>query len=233
MVAWPEQPPGIAGSHAGADRHAGCEPLGQRHHIGPGARVLPAVPLAGAPHATLHLVAHHQPALVVADGAQFTLELRVRHIDATLALNHLEQDGNHVAIVLRDAAHGFNILVRHTDEALHQGLEAGLGLAVAGCRQGRHGAAVKRALHDDDVRQLHALVVAVHARELDRGLVGLTARVAEEHLVHTGGLRDTVGELLLQRNAIEVGGVDELARLFGNGLDQSRVSVAQRIDRDT
>ena len=56
MVARLEQAGRLATGQAGADRHAGTEPLGQRHDIRLDAGVLVAEPLAGARHAALHLV---------------------------------------------------------------------------------------------------------------------------------------------------------------------------------
>jgi hypothetical protein len=65
-----------------------------------------------------------------------------------------------------------------------QRLEAGLHLAVARGGKRCQGAAVEGLFHDDDGGQIDALLVAVHARQLDRRLVGLATGVAEEHLVH-------------------------------------------------
>ena len=62
---------------AGADRHAGPETLGERHHVGADAGVLEDEPLAGAADAGLHLVEHEQPAVGVADLAQLRQVVRV------------------------------------------------------------------------------------------------------------------------------------------------------------
>jgi hypothetical protein len=70
VVARAEDVGGLGAGHHGADRHARAQALGQRHHVGLDARPLVGEPLAGAAHAALHLVDHHQPVAGVAQGAQ-------------------------------------------------------------------------------------------------------------------------------------------------------------------
>jgi hypothetical protein len=42
----------------------------------------------------------------------------------------------------------------------------------------------------------------------------------------------TVGQLLLQGNLVQIGGVDQLAHLIGERCDQPRMRMTQRVDRD-
>jgi len=105
-------------------------------------------------------------------------------------------------VVLGDLADGLDVLVGHADEALHQRLETGLGLAVAGGRQGGQGAAVKGFFHDDDDRRIDALLMAEEAGQLDGGLVGFATGVAEKDLFHAGKPGQTIGKLLLQGNPV-------------------------------
>jgi hypothetical protein len=88
-----------------------------------------------------------------------------------------------VLVVRRDLAHRVEVVQRHAHEALHQRLEACLDLAAAGRPRASRASAVEGLFHDDDGGLGDAAVVAVLARHLDARLVGLEARVAEEHLV--------------------------------------------------
>jgi hypothetical protein len=70
VVARLEHAGGAAGREAGADRHAGAEPLGQGHDVGKDTGMLVGKPYPGAADAALDLVDHEQPVLLVADLAQ-------------------------------------------------------------------------------------------------------------------------------------------------------------------
>jgi hypothetical protein len=85
--------------------------------------------------------------------------------------------------VLGDPLQGFEVVVRHAREALHQRLEAGLYLAITGGAQGGERAAVKTAVGHHHRRHADAAPVAVFAGNLDRRLVGLGAGVAEERFL--------------------------------------------------
>jgi hypothetical protein len=72
----------------------------------------------------------------------------------------------------------------------------------------------------------------VLAHDLDRQFAGLGPGIAEEH-----GVGETVGDQALGQagllgNLIQIRGVPELLALFDQGLDQMRMAMAQRIDRD-
>ena len=67
----------------------------------------------------------------------------------------------------------------------------------------------------------------VLARHLDGGLVGLGARIGEEHDVREGVLDESPGQLLALRDLVEVRGVPELAGLLGQRLDEMRMGVAE------
>ena len=108
----------------------------------------------GASHAGLDLVEHEQPAVGIAQGAQARQVVRRRDVDPALALDRLDQDGGDVVAVGRGRLHRGDVVVGDAHEALDQGLEAGLDLAVAGGAQGGQGAAVKAAVHDQDGRFL-------------------------------------------------------------------------------
>ena len=88
-------------------------------------------------------------------------------------------------------------------------------------------------LHHDDGGFGDVLVlVREQARQLDGGLVGLGAGIAEEAQVHAGDVAQGAAEFFLQRHFIQDGGVHQGARLVGNGLGDHRVGVAESADGD-
>ena len=95
------------------------------------------------------------------------------------------------------------------------------------------GAAVERAGEADHVDPFGlAIGVVEAARRLDRAFDRLGARIAEEHHVGEGRIRQPLGEAFLSGNAEDVRHVPELARLLGQGGDQRRVRVAERVGGD-
>ena len=105
-------------------------------------------------------------------------------------------------------------------------------LAVGGLgRQGEraHGATVERALGGDEPG------AAGPAGELERGLVGLGAGVAEEDARVVGPAEEAdeaLGQGDLRLGGEEVGDVAEGAELGGDGLDEGGVGVAEGVDGD-
>ena len=91
---------------------------------------------------------------------------------------------------------------------------------------------MKGAVENDDFGHLHAALVAEQPGHLDGGFVGLKARVAEKHVAQTTALNQHSGQLLLQLDVVEVGGMDDLADLLAQGGHQARVGMAQRVDRN-
>ena len=72
----------------------------------------------------------------------------------------------------------------------------------------------------------------VLARHLDGGLVGLGARIGEEGHVREGRVHEAPAQPLALRDLEQVRGVPELLRLRGQGLDEVRMGVAERVHRD-
>ena len=85
------------------------------------------------------------------------------------------------------AATAPQIVIGNIDEARHHRLEAGVVLGLGGGGQRGEGPAVEAAFHRDDL--VPALLVAVGPGQLDGGLVGLGAAVAEEALAAERPLR--------------------------------------------
>jgi hypothetical protein len=73
---------------------------------------------------------------------------------------------------------------------------------------------------------------SVLADELDRTLVGLGARVAEERLAAEARAAEPLRELHSALGQVEVRRVGEHADLLANRLDHRRMTVADRADRD-
>jgi hypothetical protein len=184
------------------------------------------------PDSALDLVDHEEPFLAVADLAHLLEVAHVGDVDAALALEHLQQHGDHGGVALADLLDRGEVVVGHPQESAHQRLEAGLCLARAGGRKRRERAAVPGLLHHDDGGVLHAALVAVEARDLDGALVGFGARVAEEGVVHVRDRADLGrGALLLGHDEV-VGDMDEALRLLGDRLRELRMPVAQAAHGD-
>src|SRR5690606_18938176 len=98
---------------------------------------------------------------------------------------------------------------------------------LAGEGEGAHGAAVEGAVGGDDV------AASGHAADLEGGLVGLGAGVAEVDLaVAAEELQQPFGEGDGRLGDVEVGDVAEGGDLRGDGLDDGGVGVAERVDGD-
>ena len=230
MAAGREQLRRRAARQARPDGHAVPKALGERHHIRRHALVLAGEPFAGAAQAGLDLIEHQEPAALVADPAQ-VLQIAVGgDLDAALAGDRLDEHGHDVLVVLGDLAYRRKVVVRHAVEALHQGFETGLDLAVAGRGKGRERAPVEAALGDDDAGVQHLALVPIEPRKLDRRLVRLGARVAEEGVVHRGEATQALRKLLLQRDLVPVRGVHELARLIADRGRHRGMGVPQAAD---
>ena len=205
--------------------------------------------LAGAADAGLHLVEHEQDPVLVADLPQ-PLEEPVRRDEiAALALQRLDHDRRdflrrHVALeqhadVIEDRAalvgareqRAIGVGIGDVRDARHGRRESRLLRVLAGGqRQRAHRAAVEAAEERDD-----PLPARDVARELQRALDRFGAGLAEE--AHAGlAERHDRGEPFRERGHLLVPvvarDVQELRRRVLHGLDDPRVRVAGRADRD-
>jgi hypothetical protein len=89
-------------------------------------------PASGAAGAALDLVDHQQPALFVAELADLLKVFHPRGGDPAFALDGFQEDGDDVAIGLRQLAQRGDVVERYAHEARHQWLETLLHLLVAG-----------------------------------------------------------------------------------------------------
>ena len=86
--------------------------------------------------------------------------------------------------------------------------------------------------HDDNDRLCDIFFPGKQARQFYRGLVGLRAGVGEKGPLHGGKPDEPLRELRLQRNAIEVRGMDQALGLIGNGGQHGGMGMAQAANRD-
>ncbi len=119
------------------------------------------------------------------------------------------------------------VVVGHVDEAGHHGLEAGMILGLGGGGERGEGAAVKAPFHRHDFEPPG--LAAVGAGQLDGGLVGLGAAVAEEALRPEGSLGELLRQSALGLHVPGVGHVNEPADLFANGRDNALGAMAQQV----
>ena len=221
-----------AAREAGADRVAVAERLGDGGDVRRHAGALAGEHGAGAAHAGLHLVQHQQRAALVAQRAQPGQVGVVRRAYAALALDRLDQHGGDVRMRVEGAAHGREVVEGNLREALGVGCEAVAHPRPGGGAQGEQGAAVEGAVGHQHPRRFKAAAVAVQARELQRALVGLGAGIGEERPLHAGRRGQPRRQFLLQRDAVQVGGVHQLAGLLAHGGRHRRVAVAQAAHGD-
>ena len=150
---------------------------------------------------------------------------------AALALDRLDQDGG--GLRPDRALDRLEVAERHLVEAVHDRAEAVEMFLLSAGRERRQRAAVERALEGDDAVALGLAVRRlILARHLDDAFHRLGAGIGEEHVVGEARGAQPLGQPLAFRDAIEVGDVPELLRLLGERLDQMRMRVAERIDRD-
>ena len=130
-------------------------------------------------------------------------------------------------------AHLVQIVEGDVVEAFHDRAEA-LEISLGACRgQGGEAAAVERAVAADHPIALRvADMRLVLAGDLDRQLDGLGPRIIEEYGIGEAVGDQPLGETLLSRDLEQVRNMPEFSGLLGNRLDQARVAVAERGDRD-
>ena len=154
-----------------------------------------------------------------------------RHAHAALPLDRLEQHGADVAG--DGGLERGEVAVGDVAEAGDERFEALPVLRLPRGGQRGERAAVEGGLRaDDDVAGGAVREVRVAAHELDRGLVGLGAAVAEEG----AGPGDPGGELLGEPHrpgvAVQVRDVHQRPALLADRPHDRRVAVAEAVDRD-
>src|SRR5207253_2289266 len=155
----------------------------------------------------------------------------VGHVDASLALNRLDQDGRRPAV--DRPLHRPEVVVGYVLEAGHERLEAVLVLLLARRAEGGERPAVERvARRDDLVAVAREPLLRVLPRELERGLVGLRPRVAEEDPVGERVLHEELGQVDLGRRVEQVRHVQQRPRRLLDGAGHAGMAVPERHDRE-
>ena len=190
-------------------------------------------PGAGAAQSGLDLVQDQQPVIPVTDPAQGLEVTGIRYDHASFALHGFQHDGNNRAAPGLDLFQGRQVVIGNVLETGQQGSKPGAHLRFSGCAQGCHGAAVKTALHNDDKRIGNLFMARKFPAYLYRSLIGFRPRVAEKDPLHSGNPGQARGQFLLQGNMVEIGSMDQPARLLRNHVGNPRMGMAQAADRNT
>src|SRR2546426_3342419 len=211
----------------GTHRQPTGERLRQGQHVGDDLCLLVGEQRSRAPQPALHLVEDqpHAP-----PGAQLAHErepLGIDRADAALALQRLDDHrrgaGRRDRVIDRRP-----ILPRDDAHAGDEGLERLAVLRPVGGGERGEQPAVERAREGDDLGLPGPL-----ARELERRLVRLGARIVEEHAARERPCHELLGEPLASLGAVQVGDVNEPARQgLVDSITDDGVIVAERVDRD-
>src|SRR5208283_2117584 len=215
----------------GADRESAAEPLGERSDVGRDARLLDGEKASDAPDSGLHLVEHEQQSAPVAKLAQRAQKFVRKDANAALALNRLDQ---HACRLRPDQGlDRGKIAEGRLIETVDRWAEAFEIFMIAAGGKRRERASVERALESDQPVALRLAVGGVKpARRLDRAFDRFRAGIAEEHLVGEARLDEPARKPFGLGNLIEIGDVPRPPRALLQRIDETRMAMAERIDRD-
>ena len=77
------------------------------------------------------------------------------------------------------------------------------------------------------------MLAAVAPRQLDGCFIGFGAAVTKKHAIRKRVAAKLTRQLGLRQNMIEIGNVDQLARLLLDGAHDGRMAMAQAVNRDS
>src|SRR4051794_9234499 len=218
VVAGLERPGQALAGEDRADRQPAAERLGGRQRVGHDTRLLEGPQRPAAAQAALDLVVEQRRAVRVARLARGAQQAVGQRPDAALALDRLEQDrGGPVVDGVGDRLGGRLDRDEARDERCERRL---LGLLRRGGQRAVRAAVGPPGQHDGLSPRPFL------ARELERPLDRLGARVREEDRPAERALRQSLREADHRLGVEEVADVDELARLRADRLDDARVAVA-------
>ena len=223
----------LAAAQAGADGHAVAERLGRCQQVGRGALVPEAIPGAGSAQPGLHLVQYQQQAAPVAQFAHRAQRAVGGNANAVFALNRLQHHRAQLRRFVGGLFQRGDVAERRLDKAgRERRRRAGVLAERVGRAPGAQCAPVERAARDRDNRVAVAVGARGKTRNLDGGLVGLGAGVAEKRRFKAADARQFAGEFFLRRNPVEIGGVRDAPRLFAQRRGHRRVRVAEAANGD-
>ncbi len=220
----------FTGQHR-AHRQAVGQSLGQGHDIRLDAEVFISKQSPCPPHPGLDFIENQKRAGFVAKRAHGFEIAGVRAAHAALALDRFEQHGGGSVIEL-----GFktrHVIERHKIKPAEHRIEPFADLLLTGCREGRHGAPVKRLVHGNNPETVGiALLVEIFAGQLDGRFIGFGPTVAEKNPVRETVCHQKSGHIGLWFSVEKVGDVHQPSRLFGHGTCDGRVGMPQVAHRN-
>ena len=221
---------------AGAYRNAACKPLCKGNDVGLDAVVLDGKEFARPADAALYLVTDHKYVFLVAYLADSFYELLVERYNAALALytfKHYRADTAFVLLKLRHKVGG--VIGGNVHKAAEEREEVVVENVLTRGGERGHRSAVEAVHQRDDNITLGVLAVfvkAVFSCDLDRALVCLGARVAEEYLLHSRKLAELCGKVGLHLGVVVVRGVLDRVSLSAYRICPLFVAVAERVGAD-
>ena len=241
----------LGGAHDRTHRQTSRDRLAECHDVRHDAEVLAGEHFAGPPVAGLNLVENQQDPILIAEGAKTQKEVARGDEITALALNRLDEnrgdrlrrdDVPEEILYIVQAVFCSGLLVKALGTEIFAGICREIDAAhmrlvefpIFGIRSRNRGgadcAAVEGAFERDDRRPL-----GVCLRELDRPVRRLRAAVRKEDRAklpgHDPGEASGEMQCRLIVHQIERRG-DERLRLLLYRLDDPRVAVAERVDRD-
>src|SRR4030095_15619007 len=146
-------------------------------------------------------------------------------------LHRFQEDGGGL-IVHRLFQRG-KIAEGHVTKTLYQGLETLLHLGLSRRADHGQGSTMKRIFHANDfVFFRRTRLVEIFPCKFHGPFVRLGAAVAKEDAVGERNPGPRLGQIHLGRNVIQIGDMDELGSLFGNGFHQAWVAVPEYVHGD-
>jgi len=126
-----------------ADRNAACQTLSHRDDVGFDFSPLVSEPLAGATHAALDFVAHHQEVVFVTDFTNAFDDGKIDRDDAAFAENRFKEDSDNIFIFFNDLTDSVKIRLIDKNEAfcIWREIFSDRGIACSG--KGGNGASVE------------------------------------------------------------------------------------------
>ena len=187
--------------------------------------------LAGTAHAGLHFIQGQQQPVFIAHGAQFAQEAQRRRAHAAFTLHGFNHHAG--SIGANRITHRIHIVEGHMVEAFNRRAEAGQIFLIPGGSQRGHGAAMEGAIKaDQPVAFRVAVFRMIFADSLDHAFIGFRTGLAEKHAIREGIFHMALCQPFRLRDAIQVGRMNDLARLFRDHPRQVLVPMAERGCRD-
>ncbi len=216
---------GCAEGESGGERFGGDGDVGEE--VG---EALVGEEVAGAAESALGFIGDEEGVGGGGEAAGFAEEGFGEEVDASFALDGLEDDGGGVfgdgGLELCDAVGG------DEGDAGEEGSEGAAVVGLAGDGEGAEGASVEGVFEGHHVELSWVLARAMGEGGFEGGFHGFGAAVGEEGVGEAAPLAEAMGERGLVFVAVEVRGMEAEGGLIGNGADDAGVGVAEGIDAD-